>query len=100
MITPTNGRVVLFTPPTEGPGMAYNGQPLAATVTHVWNDHMVNLSVFDANGEQYSRTSVPLIQDEEPKPTQGYYCEWMPYQKQVASGQIKPSLHATPGTSP
>lgn len=90
MIKPTVGRVVWFRPSlnaaAEG-GFTYhnNGQPLAAIVAYVWGDRMVNLAVFDSNGVLHSKTSVPLVQDgDEPSPD-GYYCEWMPYQKGQAA---------------
>lgn len=54
--------------------------PLAAIVTHVWGDAMVNLAVFDSNGTAHGRTSVQLVQADEPKPEHGYFCSWMPYQ--------------------
>lgn len=54
--------------------------PLAAMVTHVWGDRMVNLVVFDSDGYQHRRTSVTLVQDDDPKPSGGRYCEWMPWQ--------------------
>jgi len=49
-------------------------------VAHVFNDVLVNLSVFDSNGVSHSRTSVKLVQAGEAKPEHGYFCEWMPYQ--------------------
>ncbi|MBF5006826.1 hypothetical protein ISG32_21500 [Diaphorobacter sp. NR2-3-3-1] len=39
----------------------------------------------DANGNAHSRTSVPLVQDGDSCPANGYYCEWMPYQKGQAA---------------
>jgi hypothetical protein len=54
-------------------------------VTHVWNDRMVNLAVFDSNGVAHSKTSVPLLQDDDPKPEHGFFCEWMPFQKGQAA---------------
>lgn len=92
MIKPSNGRVVLFTPyqgndsapKIPADPMAYLGNPLAAIVTHVWHDRMVNLVVFDANGLQHPRTSVPLLQDDD-MAAGGQYAEWMPYQKGQAS---------------
>ena len=77
MINPTIGRIVWYQE-------AGSDQPCAAIVTYVWNDYMVNLSVFDHNGVQRSETSVHLKQDNEdaaPFP----YCEWMPYQKGQAA---------------
>lgn len=98
MIKPSIGRVVLFTPAT-GDAVARRGeQPLAALVTCVWSDTCVNLAVFDADGHHHARTSVYLIQDDAAKPA-GFYCEWMPYQKAVAKGEIPPAVHATPPDS-
>lgn len=85
MIKPTPGRVVWFTPSTlavSAANFTHNDQtkPLAAMVCHVWGDRMVNLVVFDSNGVPHSRTSVMLLQDDDPKPENGYFCSWMPYQ--------------------
>ncbi len=82
MIKPTVGRVVLFTP-EKGAQRAGDG-PHAAIIAHVWSDACVNLACFDANGNPYNATSVPLIQKDEPKPD-GYFCEWMEYQKGQAA---------------
>jgi hypothetical protein len=78
--------------------MSYSGkQPLAALVTYVHSDTMVNLAVFDANGNGHGRTSVKLVQDGgNPRSVDESYCEWMPYQKAVAKGDIAPTLHASP----
>ena len=83
MIKPTVGRVVLFTPPSnaaESGFTGYSGQPMAALIAYVWSDYLVNLHVIDHSGVGHSRTSVPLVQEGDPKPEFGYYCEWMPYQ--------------------
>jgi hypothetical protein len=83
-ILPTVGRVVWFTPSRlagDGRFAHIDGRkPLAAIVAHVFNDALVNLAVFDSNGQPHSRTSVPLVQEGEAKPEHGYFCEWMPYQ--------------------
>ena len=84
MIKPTVGRVVLFTPHKSDDIARHGGGKLAAVIAHVWTKDCVNLAVFDSNGVSHSRTSVPLIQDDEQWPD-GFYCEWMPYQK----GQAK-----------
>jgi len=85
MIEPTVGRVVLFHP---GPGFtgcpAGGGIPLPALICRVWSDTCINVGGFDANGAPFSATSVYLV----------HWCEWMPYQKAVASGQQAPTLHA------
>lgn len=106
MISPSNGRIVWYTP-ARSFGDAENMsdhriaqhdklKPLAAMVVHVWGDRMVNLVVFDSNGDQHPRTSVTLLQDDDAKPEGGRFCSWMPYQKAVAAGQIPPVLHADP----
>ena len=68
-IVPTVGRVVGFTPSrlTGDYGFAHidSRKPLAAIVAHVFNDGLVNLAVFDSNGQPHSRTSVPLVQEGE-----------------------------------
>jgi hypothetical protein len=52
-------------------------QPFAATVTHVWGDHCVNLQVLNEYGVPILKSSCILAQDREAKPGE---CEWMPYQ--------------------
>ena len=88
MITPTVGRVVWYHP--ERPHV----QPWAAIVTYVHSDSMVNLVVFDENGIGRAKMSVHLAQENEATNFDNY-CEWMPYQKAVAKGDIAPTLHAT-----
>lgn len=93
-IAPTIGRVVWFHPSevTGESGFASHGndQPYAAMIAHVHSDRLVNLSVFDANGTAHSRTSVELVQDGGAVPGHGYYCEWMPYQKNQAAKASAP----------
>ena len=74
MIEPTVGRVLWYRP-----GGSMTDQPCAALVAFVHNSRMVNLTVFDHNGNQEGRTSIPLRQEEDSIP-QGPFCEWMPYQ--------------------
>ena len=74
IIPPTPGRVVWFYDTADA-----SRQPQAAIVAHVWNDRVVNLAVFDTNGNAYSRTSVCLVQEGDPAPC-GMHCRWMPYQ--------------------
>lgn len=84
IIKPTVGRAVWFYPWTNvaDPEFArpFAGEPCAAIIAKVWNDSMVNLTVFDANGNPHSRTSIQLVQDGQPIPGLGGYCCWMPYQ--------------------
>lgn len=80
-IIPTIGRVVWFHPAanTAEGGFAH-AEICAAIVAYVHSDTMVNLAVFDAQGNHHVRTSVPLLKEGEPHPASGYFCEWMPYQ--------------------
>lgn len=78
VITPTPGRMV-WVRNADGIFQTLGNDPLAATITAVHHDRMVNLTIFDANGSPNSCTSVPLRQPEDPAP-EGLYCEWMPFQ--------------------
>jgi hypothetical protein len=83
--TPTVGRKVWYWPSLydkTGPGgmQAGQAQPLDATVVYVHSDRMVNLVVFDCNGNMHKRTSVTLRQPEDTVHEGSPYCEWMPYQ--------------------
>lgn len=98
MITPTNGRIVWYTPYKNELLSPYgmgaqrdkdgNIIPLAAMVVAVHGPRMVNLIVFDANGHFFPVSSRTLLQDNDPVeavPPEGGYCEWMPYQKGQAA---------------
>ncbi len=91
MIKPTVGRVVLFWPSiyyARQQGMAFGdpAQPLAALVTYVHGDRMVNLTVHDHNGVVWPVCSVQLLQEGDAPVVGGsFYCEWMPYQKGQAA---------------
>lgn len=89
MIKPSVGRVVWFTPSVNEICIRVHTdkppQPCAAIVAYVWHDRMVNLAVFDHNGNSFERTSVTLLQDDDPKPENGYFASWMPYQKGQAA---------------
>lgn len=89
MIVPTVGRVVWFWPsrgPFAGGDFCYHDrkQPCAAQIAYVWGDTCVNLQALDQNGVSHNFTSVPLIQEGDERP-EGYFCEWMPYQKGQAA---------------
>lgn len=85
MIKPTVGRVVWFHPSSNSASPDFAPAPIcAAIVAYVHSDALVNLAVFDANGNTHSKTSVPLVQDGDEAPA-GYWCEWMPYQKGQAA---------------
>jgi hypothetical protein len=80
MIKPTVGRIVWFHHNAGIVGFDDRDVPLAAIVTHVHSDTMVNLCVFGPNGDSYPKTSVRLEQEDGETHT-GMYCRWMPYQK-------------------
>lgn len=83
MITPAPGRVVWF---YKDLGQRQDQRPLAAIVTWVHNDRLVNLAVFSKDGGVVGWPDVPLLQDDEPiaKPWMPF-AEWMPYQKGQAA---------------
>lgn len=74
---PTVGRIVHFCP-TEA-------VTLAAIITFVHSDTLVNLAVFDGLGRTYGQPSVPLVAPGEPKPEFAQFCEWMPHQVERAA---------------
>ena len=96
MITPTVGRIVHFYPSDHDNMMVRHGNnPMAAIVTAVWNERMVNLTVFDANGIVHNITSVHLQQPGDPPVVAGTrHCEWMPYQQGQAAqtNELTPKL--------
>lgn len=81
LIKPTIGRIVWYTPGKNEVLPRITGMALAAIIVGVWSDTCVNLTVFDANGNTHGKTSVPLMQDDNFVKGDGFYCEWMPYQK-------------------
>lgn len=85
VIKPEPGRHVHYYPAgVDDFDMAMDdGQPLAAIVTSVHSDRLVNLAVFDANGKLFPRTSVTLEQPGD-KRADGRHCRWMPYQVKTA----------------
>lgn len=80
MIKPTIGRVVWYRANDNDPIKLDSKQPLAALVTYVHSDRMVNLVVFDPNGVPASRTSVTLVQEGDGILNGSSYAEWMPFQ--------------------
>ena len=78
MIKPTVGRVVHFFDHPNGDMFAE--LELAAIVTYVHSDTMVNLVVFGPRGEAVGKTSVRLQQDKPLTRNEGAFCAWMPYQ--------------------
>ena len=85
MIKPSIGRVVLYQPHEADQVVNHGDQPMAATVSYVWSDRMVNLSIADHDGNTFTKTSVTLAQDDDA--VEPGMCEWMPYQKEQATKQ-------------
>lgn len=79
MIKPTIGRIVLV----RSVG-SLDEQPFAGIITYVHSNEVLNLSVFDATGIPHPRTFVPLVQEGDDRPEQGFFAEWMPYQIEQA----------------
>jgi hypothetical protein len=86
---PTIGQVVLFHPTV--------GLTRAAIIAYVHSDALVNLAVFNENGEAGNATSVKLIGPDEPKPEFTSppafcpYAEWMPIETgEFKLGEIEP----------
>jgi hypothetical protein len=109
MIEPTVGRVVWYRPnETE---QIKSDQPLAAIVAYVHNPRLVNLAVFEPNGNHHSRTSVTLVQEGDAYLAGSSFCEWMPYQKgqaakaeaaeaKLAAAEPQPQPAAAPASAP
>ncbi len=79
MISPSIGRIVWFWPAKEADAPEAE-QPNAALVVYVWGDRMVNLVVFDSNGNSRGETSVTLLQDDDAPNACGRYASWMSFQ--------------------
>lgn len=79
MIKPSIGRVVLVHRYQK-----FSDQPEPAFVTYVHNDRLVNVAGFGADGDKFSFDHCPLLQDDD-KPSEGTYAEWMEYQKVQAA---------------
>ena len=84
MIIPAVGRIVHYHPdatdldatPSLRASMAPGGV-FAATIVNVWSDSCANIVDWDANGVQFTRTSVYLDQSEMPDPAGNLrWCSW------------------------
>lgn len=96
-IDPTVGRVVWFHPPYNSANSAFAPASVcAAIIAAVLPDNRLNLAVLDGKGACHSMEGVPMIQEGDESPENGYYAEWMPYQKSVSKGETAPVLHAQP----
>ena len=81
MIVPTVGRMIWAIRPLESVDIR---QPEAAQIIYVHDDRLINVTGFNAHGERFTLMSLPLVQDDEPKP-EGNFAVWMPYQKEQAA---------------
>lgn len=100
MIQPTVGRILWYIPHVDKGGMP-NGQPHAAILAHVINERSVNLAVFNEDATLYSaKTSVRLLQEDDPIPPEGDYAMWMPYQvgqaKKTEEAEAKVAANPAP----
>jgi len=82
MIHPTIGRVVLFR------ANKAQAEPWPALVSKVHSDRSINVGGFNDSGGAFGATNVPLLQDDDLPTTEGYYAEWMPYQKQAEAERV------------
>lgn len=99
VIVPTVGRIVLFRPNTSDltRGPSPGDQPLAAIITHVHNDRLVDLHVFPCGGGKlsYGLANIKLLQEGDARPVGDVqFAEWMAYQTKVAKGEIEATKHA------
>ncbi len=87
MIKPTIGRVVLV-----NSGNFSQTQWLAATITYVHSEQLINVAGFEPGGRPFTETSITLLQGPVtedpvyiPKELLGQrFACWMPYQRQQA----------------
>ena len=83
MIYPTVGRLLHYYPGENDSGLVSSvipQPPLAAIVTFVHTERVVNLAVFTSQGGFASRCSVTLLQDDDIPLMGDSYAQWMPYQ--------------------
>jgi hypothetical protein len=78
IIKPSIGRIVWYWPRSLDGYKA--DQALAAIITLVHSDHVVNLVAFSPTGVSIPRINVYLAQDSVDHPYQSNYAQWMPYQ--------------------
>lgn len=90
-IQPQAGMPVLFHPHASAEGLNC-GQPLAATITHVWSETMVNLQVLDMYGHTYPMSSVPLGESH----ALGRWCEFPEWFVRL----MTPAIIFNPGALP
>ena len=94
MIKPTIGRVVLIRNRSGKIGQ----QDEPALVCYVHGDECINVAGFDANGNHFNHTSVPLHQGDDSTAPDHLHAAWMPYQKGQAAKteQLEKQLGSAP----
>lgn len=92
--TPSVGRILHYIPGRmEHLNWFDVSQPLACQIVQVLTDGNVSIVGHDQSGEKFFRGSVRIVPEGEQPPEHGY-CQWMPYQRQVAKGEAEPVRHA------
>lgn len=86
-IKPEVGRTLYYYPHASE-RLSGSPGPLAAKVVHVHSDALVNLVVWDSNGNAHPKTSVTLVQPNNENPASAY-AAWMPYQVESAERAAK-----------
>lgn len=81
---PSIGRTVLFHPT---PAITQ-----AAVIVYVHSDTMVNLTVFDNNGVPSGMTSISFVDQGQPRPEFGLFCEPPPHLPEQAKKVPEPVL--------
>jgi hypothetical protein len=82
MMNPRVGDIVWFRPAAHETNLA-SDMPLAAIVTHVHHNALVNLIVFGKGGDSHQRASAMLWNGEGDVPERISYAEWMPDRDKV-----------------
>jgi hypothetical protein len=98
MIKPTVGRVVWV----RRAGAIDQRQPEVALIVYVHSDRLINVAGYNANGEPFRLTSLPLKQGEPALddwiPDGANFAEWMPYQVGQAARTRELEERTTAGT--
>lgn len=81
---PTVGRIMWFYS-NDGFMVKCGAQPYKADVCYVHDENLVNVAVFDHEGNRFQKIMIPIVQDGSPFTTSSIECEagylmWMPYQ--------------------
>lgn len=89
MITPDVGRTLYYYASQDNP---LPGSPggLAAKIVHVHSDDMVNLVVWDGQGNMHAKPSIKLVQPDAVVNPGSEHCQWMPWQVEQAKKAAAP----------